>query len=75
MIKTADSQWNLLGGMSYRPDKYSVPGVLINNQTRAGFDTAELLPSDDSTNKLSGSANFIQWLSIRPDISGEPGNG
>jgi putative salt-induced outer membrane protein len=73
MIKTPDSQWNLLGGMSYRSDKYSGPGVLINNQTRVGFDTAELLLSEDSANKLSGSANFNQRLSIRPNISGESG--
>ncbi len=73
MIKTPDSQWNLLGGISYRSDKYSDPGVLINNQIRSGFDTTELLFSEDSTNKLSDSANFNQRLSIRPNISGESG--
>jgi putative salt-induced outer membrane protein len=67
MTKTTESQFDLLGGVSYRSDQYIDPGVTINNQLRTGFDTAELLLGEESSNKLSESTNFKQRLMFRPN--------
>ncbi|NNM68630.1 MAG: DUF481 domain-containing protein [Gallionella sp.] len=73
MIKTPESHWDLLGGVSYRSEQYNSLGVTINNQMVTGFDTVELLLSEDSSSKISETTDFTQHLSIRPNIGSVQG--
>lgn len=73
VIKTDETQWDVLGGLSYRADRYSNPGVTINNQATMGFDTTEFLLGEESTNKLTESTTFKQHLMYRPNINRDKG--
>lgn len=69
VIKTDETQWDVLGGLSYRADQYSNPGVVINNQTTTSFYSTEILLREESTSKLTESTTFKQHLSFRPNIN------
>lgn len=73
MVKTAETQWDLLGGASYRADQYSNPGVVINSRTRTSFNATELLLGEESTSKLSASTTFKQRLVVSPNMSSDRG--
>lgn len=67
-IKTPETQWDLFAGLSYRADRYSEPGVAINNRTRTRFDVVELLFSEESTSRLTDSTSIKQRLIITPNM-------
>lgn len=73
MIRTSETQWDIFGGVSYRTDQYSNPGVTINNQTKTRFNATELLLGEESTNKFSESTSFKQRLVISPNMGSEKG--
>jgi len=73
VIKTPETQWDLLGGASYRSDQYATPGVLINNQPRTSLNAVELLLGEESTSKLSPSTSFKQRLIVSPNMSKDRG--
>ena len=72
-IKTPETQWDLFSGLSYRADRYSEPGVAINNQMRTRFDVVELLFSQESTSKLTDSTSIKQRLIVTPNIGSSNG--
>lgn len=72
-IKTPETQWDLFSGLSYRADRYSEPGVTINNQLRTRFDVVELLFSEESTSKLTDSTSIKQRLIFTPNMGSNNG--
>ncbi len=73
LIKTPDTQWDILGGASYRTDKYSGTGISINNRMRTSFSAVELLLGEESTHKFTETTSFKQRMMIYPNISGGGG--
>lgn len=73
MIRRSEAQLDLLGGVSYRSDQYSDPGVTIDNRLKTGFDTAELLFGEESSNKFSETTSFKQRLTYRPNVDRSKG--
>lgn len=73
-IKTAEMQWDIFGGLSYRIDQYSNPGVTIDNQLKTRFNATALLLGEESTHKLSESTSFKQRLTVSPSVSSPKGN-
>jgi len=73
LIKTAETQWDLLGGASYRADQYANPGVAIGNQTRTTFSAPALLLGEESSSKLTASTSLKQRLVVSPNLSSDRG--
>lgn len=73
MINTTDNQWDLLGGLAYRQDKYSNPGILIDNVMEISHSTTELLLGEESSHKLTESTSFKQKLVVSQALGNSKG--
>lgn len=73
LVKTPETQWDILGGVSYRSDQYSSPGVTIKNQLRTTFNAVELLLGEESTSKFGDTTTFKQRLVISPNVGSDRG--
>lgn len=71
LIKTADNQWDVLGGLAYRADQYSDPGILIDNQLKTSHNSSELLLGEESSHKLTESTSFKQKLTVSPSLGSQ----
>lgn len=69
LIKTDQNQWDIIGGLAYRADQYSPPGLLINNEMKNSLSTTELLLGEESSHSLSESTSFKQKLVVNPNLS------
>lgn len=68
VIKDEDDQWDLLGGLSHRVDRYMDPGVLIGDELRASLVAPELMLGEESSHKLTESTRFKQKLVLNQNI-------
>ena len=68
LVKTADNQFDVFGGINYRADRYSGLGVTIDNKLETEFSTAEAMIGEESNHKLSESTTFKQKLSINQNL-------
>jgi putative salt-induced outer membrane protein YdiY len=73
LIKTSGNQWDLFGGLAYRTDKYSEPGILVNNELKTSLNATELLLGEESSHKLTESTSIRQKLVIAPSLSSNKG--
>lgn len=73
LIKTEETKWDLLSGLTYRVDRYNPPGVLIGNRLRTRFGAAQLLLGEESDSKLTASTRFKQKLVVTPNLGNERG--
>jgi len=68
LIKTADNQLDVFGGLSYRTDRYSGVGITIDNVLETKFNTGEAMIGEESTYKLTDNTTFKQRLSINQNL-------
>jgi len=68
LIKTSDNQLDVFGGISYRADRYSDLGIIIDNKMETKFSTAEAMLGEESNHKLTENTTFKQRLSINQNI-------
>lgn len=73
LIKTEDSRWDLLGGVTYRDDQYNEPGVAVGSQLRTRYGTAQLLFGEESDSKLTPTTSFKQRLIVTPNLNRDHG--
>ncbi len=73
LIKTSEDQLDVFGGISYRADRYSGVGVMIDNQLETKFNTAELLLGEESNHKLTDNTTFKQKLSVNTNLGSSKG--
>jgi putative salt-induced outer membrane protein len=73
LVNTDDTQWDIFGGASYRSDEYIDPGVLVRNQLRTKFNSAEAMIGEDSTNTLTPSTTFKQRLTASHGLNSDGG--
>lgn len=73
LIKTEETKWDLLSGLTYRDDRYNPPGVLIGNRLRMRFSAAQLLLGEESDSKLTPTTSFKQRLVVTPNLGNERG--
>jgi len=73
MRNTPETQWDLFGGVSYRSDRYIDPGVMVRNQLRTKFNSAELMVGEESTHDLSASTTFKQRLAVNRGLNSDGG--
>lgn len=70
VINTELSTFDLLGGLSYTTDKYSVTKT-IGGKTDTRFSRASIYLAETSTHKLSSTVAFTQRLDLYPGLSGD----
>ncbi len=73
LIHTDDNKWDLLGGVSYRDDRYNDPGVVIGSQLRTRFNTGQLLVGEESNSKLTPTTTLKQRLIVTPNLNRDHG--
>lgn len=73
VIKTADTTWDVFGGLAYEANRYMSPGVVINDETRRSYTSPSLLLGEESTHRLTETTSFRQRLVVYPYLrdSGE----
>lgn len=73
LVKSAQDQWDVYGGLTYREDLYYPPGVLIDNSQQTRFDTVETLFGEESSHRLTETARFKQKFVLYPGILNSQG--
>lgn len=73
LVHTDDSKWDLLGGVTYRSDRYNSPGVTVGDQLRTRYSTAQLLVGEESDSKLTPSTGLQQRLIVMPNLNKDRG--
>ena len=73
LIHTEETHWNLLGGISYRDDRYNVPGVMIHDRLHLRFNTAQLLLGEESSSRPTSSTTLRQRLIVMPNLGAAHG--
>lgn len=69
LIHTEDSKWDLLGGVTYRQDRYNYPGVTVSNELRTRYNTGQLLLGEESHSKLTPTTTIGQRLIVTPNLN------
>ena len=67
-IKTAETSWDLFGGLAYTSDKYFTR-TLIDGSTRDSYGYASLFVAEESTHKLSETTSAKQRFALYPNVS------
>jgi putative salt-induced outer membrane protein len=73
LVNTDDTQWDILGGASYRSDEYIDPGVMIRNQLRTRLSSPEAMAGEESTNTLTPSTTFKQRFTTSRGLNKDGG--
>lgn len=73
LVHTSDTRWDLLGGLTYRDDRYNDPGVVVGNALRSRFNTGQLLLGEDSSSTLTSTTTFTQRLVVTPNLNRDRG--
>ena len=68
LIKTPDTTWDIFGGLGYKVDRYSAPGLRIDGDLRRTSTTPELIFGEESTHKLTDTTSFKQRLVVFPNL-------
>lgn len=68
MVKTRDDQWDVYAGLTWREDFYYEPGVEIDGQQRARYDTVDTLFGEESTHQLAEQVRFKQKFVLYPGL-------
>lgn len=69
VISTEDTTFDVFGGLNLRADRYSAPGVTIENSLKRSYTALEMQLGEESTHKLSDSTSFRQRFVIYPNLS------
>jgi putative salt-induced outer membrane protein len=69
LINMNDKQWDIFGGLAYRVDQYSSPGILINNEMKTSRNVTQFQLGEESSHKLTESTSFKQKLVVSPTLS------
>jgi putative salt-induced outer membrane protein len=70
LINTADTTFNLLGGVGYSVDKYSTAET-IGDTRGTSFSRASIYVGEESSHKLSSTVSFKQRLDLYPGVTGD----
>jgi putative salt-induced outer membrane protein len=68
VIKTDDTTWDVFGGLAYKADRYSAPGVMIDNAAHRSYTSPEAILGEESSHKLSDTTSFKQRLVVYPSL-------
>ncbi|MBI1394736.1 MAG: DUF481 domain-containing protein [Betaproteobacteria bacterium] len=68
LIEAPDTTFDVFGGLNVRTDRYSDPGVIIDNELRRTYTTLEMQLGEDSTHKISDSTSFRQRFVLYPNL-------
>jgi putative salt-induced outer membrane protein YdiY len=68
LIKSANTTFDVFGGVGYVSDKFFNPTV-IDGSTRSKYNRPELLLGESSTHKLTDTASFRQSLTVYPNLA------
>lgn len=73
LIKTPETTWDIFGGVGYKVDRYSSPGLVVDGDLRRTYTTPELILGEESSHKLTDTTSFKQRLVVYPNLrdSGE----
>jgi len=67
LVKTADTSFDLFGGLGYVSDKYK-SAMVIDGRSRDSYGYLSLLLGEESTHKLSDTTSFKQRLTLVPNM-------
>lgn len=73
ILSARNTHWGLLGGVTYRDNRYNPPGVMIHDRLRLRFNTAQLLVGEESSKRPTASTTLRPRLIVAPSLGAARG--